>query len=164
VPRLFRRASALAVALAATAAGAQAPGEIEPPRWRLSLGAGAGPAYGKNYVVADGAVAYRVVAGLELGVDGQWWGSSSPTFGKAGPRATYVLALPVLSPYLGAYWAHWFGARALPDQDAVGVRAGAYYSIAPQLSAGLGMAYERLLDCLSSCDTWVPEAHLSVHF
>jgi len=97
-------------------------------------------------------------------VDGQWWGSSSPTFGKASPRITYVLALPGVSPYLGAYWAHWFGARDLPDRDSVGARAGAFYPFAPALSAGLGIAYERVLDCVSSCDAWVPEAHLSVTF
>jgi hypothetical protein len=112
----------------------------------------------------SGSLDYRIVGGLEAGLCGQWWGSSSPTFGKAGPRLTWVLALPGVSPYLGAYFAHWFGARDLPDQDAVGARAGAYYPVAPGVSAGLGIAWERLLDCASSCDAWIPEAHLSILF
>jgi len=41
-------AAAGALALWAPAAGAQVPAQAEPPRWRISLGAGAGAAYGKS--------------------------------------------------------------------------------------------------------------------
>ena len=83
---------------------------------------------------------------------GRWLAAIAP---PAGGPALYLdvgfMPVPVLRPFVGAYYTHWF-VNDLADQNGVGGRVGA--SFGPiQLSA----TYDRALNCETNCDSWSPQ-------
>ncbi len=144
---------------------AKASGEPASRRISVSAMAGGGSAFGNSYFLVGATVGYRLVAGLVAGLEGQYWMGSSPSIFKLAPQLTYVLALPGgTSPYLGAYYARWFVGSDLPDQSALGGRAGLQFLRGGPVAAGAGVAYEHLLDCTRDCDVWYPEAFVGASF
>jgi hypothetical protein len=78
---------------------------------------------------------------------------NSPTLWAVRPGVTWYTSIPVLKPYIGAYYAHWFVGGSQPDQDGVGGRLGV--SIGRLLS--LGVTYDHALGCDTNCDIWTPQ-------
>jgi hypothetical protein len=148
-------------------APAPAPVQAEPARppreskWRLSASIGAGSSYGNTYFLVGARIGRELAAGLALEVDGQYWAGESPSLGKIAPGITWYAPFRA---YVGAYYARWFVGSNFPDQNAVGGRAGYTLVSRGRTFAGVGVAYERVLDCSNNCDSWWPEASVGVSF
>ena len=146
---------------------AQAPAPAQPQRtshpMSLALVVGGGTAYGQSYFLVGGRFGYGIGLGFELTLDGQWWTGAAPSLGKVAPGLIWVAPLP-LRPYLGAYYAHWFVGSDLPDDDAVGARAGIHLGGAGPAMLAIGVAYERVLSCSGECDSWWPEFMAGITF
>ncbi|HSN90934.1 MAG TPA: hypothetical protein VLS93_06875, partial [Anaeromyxobacteraceae bacterium] len=129
----------------------------QPPRWRIGASAGAGWAFGVQYFVAGASLGYRAVGGLELGLDAMGWFGETPSILKVSPRLTYVVTAGNLTPYAGVYYARWMLGSGYSDADAVGGRVGVFQYAGRGGGFGVGVAFERLLDCSGECDSWSPE-------
>jgi len=134
-----------------------------PPRWRAAVTLGSGSSYGHSYVMLGGLLGYEVAAGFELCLDGQYWGGAQPSLGRVAPGLNWYAPI-LFRPYLGVYYARWFVGGDLPDQDAVGGRAGLTLASAPRAAFGAGLVWERLLGCSSGCDAWWPELSVGLRF
>ncbi len=126
--------------------------------------AGAGFAYDRTYLTVGGLVGYGLGFGLDLELRGEYSFLQSPRFFKLAPGVTWYVPLPLVRPYLGAYYAHWFLASGFPDSDAVGARAGLALASFGPASVSVGAAYERRLSCARDCDGWWPEAMAGIRF
>ncbi len=155
------RSSLVAAAVAASlAAGAPARAD----GLRVSATAGAGFYGGQNYVQLGGRVGYDVLLGLTPEVQGVAWFGATPEIFKLAPGITWYAPIPGVSPYVGAYYAHWVAGSGYPDQDALGGRAGLGLFSAGPAGLSIGVAYERLMSCSRDCDVWSPEVMASFRF
>lgn len=125
------------------------------PAWTLSGSVGAGTSYGGTYLLVGARLSRALAACLSLDVEGQYWVGGSPSLAKVAPGLTWVSPGGV---YLGTYYARWLVGAGLPDQDAVGARAGVVMARTGAASASVGVAYERALGCSYGCESWWPEA------
>ncbi len=161
-------AVALLVLLVASPARAGDDGSAQsaesPHHWRLGAMAGVGSAYHNTYFLLGARVGYEIAFGLTLDVEGQWWTGSTPSLGKLAPGLIWYVPIPLLHPYIGAFYAHWFVGSNFGDQDAVGWRAGLQVASAGPASVDVGFAYEHLLSCPANCDSWWPEVSAGVRF
>ena len=157
----LRSTHALLAAAAATVLLAAPRAEAQ-----LHLGATAGAAYafGETYFALGGHLGYGVGFGIEPNVEVQLWVGHTPTVLKVAPGLTWYMPLPVIRPYVGAYYARWIVSSGLDDQDAGGVRGGIAILSAGPASATIGVAYERRFSCSVNCDTWLPEAGVGITF
>jgi hypothetical protein len=128
--------------------------EPEKPSFRSKLytwgSLGTTFAYGNTYGSLALGVGYRWRAGLIPNVEAAYSFGATPTMWTVRPGVTWFLPLPMLHPYVGAYYTHWF-VSSLPDQNGVGGRAG--FSVGP---VSLGVTYDRALNCTTNCDIWTP--------
>jgi hypothetical protein len=141
--------------------GQAEPGSPRHSPWRLSASIGAGTSYGKTYFLLGARLGRELVGGLALELDGQYWAGQSPSLGKLAPGLTWYSPVRV---YVGAYYARWFVGSGFPDQDAIGGRAGYILLSRGRTFAAVGIAYERVLDCSSNCESYWPEASVGVSF
>lgn len=135
----------------------------------LSLVVGSASAGSENYFVLGAGVSYYLIDGLSLGLDGDVWMGGDPTIYTLTPQARYVLwFVPVIKPYVGAFYRHYFLSEGFEDIDSIGGRAGAYLVSGSGSYLGLGAVYEKLLDCqdddFRDCDSWYPELTLGFSF
>jgi hypothetical protein len=121
-----------------------------------------------DYFILGLGLGYYVIDGLELGVDGSIWLFDSPTIGTVTPQIKYVLhQVPVLKPYVGAFYRHYFIGEDINDLDSVGARVGAYIVSGKGAYFGIGGLYEHILDCndtILECDNWYPEVLIGFSF
>jgi hypothetical protein len=131
---------------------------------RIGASAGVGSAYGQTYFEVGGRLGYDIGFGVTPEVALLFWNGSTPNFVELAPGITWYLPLPVVRPYVGAFYAHDFVSAGFPDQDALGIRGGiGLFGLGP-LYVTIGAAYERRLSCPSDCDTWWPEATAGFNF
>ena len=111
---------------------------------------------------------YYVVDGLEVGVDGAIWLFDSPTIGTLTPQIKYVVhQLPLIKPYIGTFYRHYFVGDDFEDLDSVGARVGIYIVSNQGAYFGVGGLYEHMLDCnenVLECDDWYPELLVGISF
>lgn len=152
------------VALTAPAAAADA-GPFSQGRMRVSVIGGTSGSFGERYFVFGAGFAYYVLDGLEMGLEAEHWFGGDPSISKVSPNTRYVLHfVPVLKPYAGAFYRHWFIGDGLPDVDTVGGRAGAFWvSGGGRAFFGLGVVHEIVVsDCTDECSDTYPEIAFSL--
>jgi hypothetical protein len=125
--------------------------------FRIAGTAGVGSAFGRIYEEVGGRLGYGLGFGLEATVDGSWWFGQSPSFFKLAPGLTWYLPIPLLRPYVGAYYAHWFVSNGIGDEDSVGARAGVTLISVGPASVSVGAMYDWRLACATDCNGWGPE-------
>ena len=130
-------------------------------KWRVSASVGAGSSYGNTYFLIGARLGRDLAKGFMLELDGQYWAGETPSLFRLAPGITWYTPLRL---YLGAYYARWFVGSGFPDQNAVGARAGYTMFSRGRTFAGVGVAYEKALDCKSNCESWWPEASVGVSF
>lgn len=157
------------------------PAEAEPQRdagpfskGRILVSLLLGGAFGgdRNYLILGAGAGYYVVDGLEVGLDGTIWLLDEPLIGTLTPQAKYVFHfVPVLKPYVGTFYRHYFVGDDFGDLDSVGARAGANIVMGGGGSytsyIGLGAIYEHMLDCneaVLDCDSVYPEFSFGFSF
>jgi hypothetical protein len=145
-------------------------------RGRITLSFMLGTAFGgdSNYLILGAGVGYYLVQGLEVALDSTVWVLDEPVIGTLTPQLRYVLHfVPVLKPYVGGFYRHYFVGNDFDDLNSVGARMGAYF--VPRSSArfalyfGLGAVYEHVLDCnehssVIACNDWYPEISIGISF
>jgi hypothetical protein len=114
-------------------------------------------AYGETYASATLGLGYRMRAGITPNVEGSYAFGASPTVWTLRPGVTWFMPVARLSPYVGAFYTHWF-VNGREDQNGLGGRAGV--SIGRALS--LGVTYDRALNCSKNCDIWTPQISAGV--
>ena len=127
----------------------------------ISIVAGAGSAFGDDYIILGGGYGYYVLDGLELGVDAQFWLNGDPSITKVSPQIKYVFTQPrTVKPYIGAFYRRTY-TDGLDDLDSVGYRAGLNFMGQGNFYFGAGFVYESYRDCtetiFTDCDDTYPE-------
>ena len=165
-PRLVAPALLALMALPGAAPAAARSGPFEAGSVRLSLGGGTVGHFGETYFMVAGGVAYYVVDGLEVGLEGEYWIGEDPTVSSVGPQVRYLLHfVPILKPYVGTFYRHWFVGDPYDDIDAVGVRGGAFIVTSGGSFFGGGVVREKIIStCDDNCSKTYPEIVFSVAF
>lgn len=135
---------------------------------RLTLLVGSGSSITENYLIVGGGVGYFILNGLEVGLDYEAWIFGSPVMHRVSPETKYIFHfVPVIKPYIGAFYRRTFVTEGYDDYDHVGARGGIFY--APPRSriyVGGGAVYEHLVDCTDSafmdCDDVYPEIMIGI--
>lgn len=127
----------------------------------ISVVAGAGSAFGDDYIILGGGYGYYVLDGLELGIDAQFWLSGDPSITKVSPQVKYVFTQPrTVKPYIGAFYRRTY-TDGLDDLDSVGYRAGLNFIGQGNFYFGAGFVYESYRDCtetiFTDCTDTYPE-------
>jgi hypothetical protein len=134
--------------------------------FRLGASAGVTSTYNQTYFTLGGRLGYDVGFGVtpELGLT--LWTGGTPSIVELSPGITWYMPLPVIRPYVGAFYSYQFVGSGYANQDAVGGRAGIGLFGAGPVSVSIGAAYKKLLSCPAnaSCETWWPEAFAGVGF
>ena len=144
----------------------QTPGVFARNRIRVGVLLGSGYTGNDRYLILGAGVGYYLINGLEVSLDYQAWVVGSPTYHRLTPSLTYAFwMVPKIKPYLGVFYRHTW-AQGLNDYSSMGVRGGIY--IVPQgpVFFGVGIVYERALDCDDAvnryCDDYYPEIMVGV--
>jgi hypothetical protein len=146
---------AQAAPAATPTASAAAPAQPQGPRGRLYTWGAIGTTFtaGQTYANLTLGAGYLLLrSGLAPNLEVSYSFGETPTIWALRPGVTWYMQIPVLHPYLGAYYARWFVGSGRPDENALGARGG--ISLGRFIS--LGVTYERVLDCSRSCDAWSP--------
>lgn len=118
-------------------------------QWRINLGVGLGWASSRDEtwtILGVGAGLY-VMDGLNVGVSGTFWVGGSPFVSTITPTLTYVFHfVPVVQPYLGTFYRHYFVGDGYLDTDSVGGRGGVYIPMGKHVYLGGGIVYEHFFD------------------
>jgi hypothetical protein len=79
---------------------------------------------------------------------------NTPHYWTFRPGLTWYLPiLPLLRPYVGAFYVHWIVSSGLPDQNGIGGRLG--FSLGRFVT--IGVTYDHGFDCTNGCNAWTPE-------
>jgi hypothetical protein len=90
-------------------------------------------------------IGYFLVNGLQVRVDTDFW-IGDPFIATPSPGLEYVFwMLPVVNPYLGGFYRHYFVSGDYLDADSVGARGGLYILTGGRSYFGGGVVYERIL-------------------
>jgi hypothetical protein len=127
----------------------------------ISIVAGAGSAYGDDYIILGAGYGYYLIDGLELGIDAQFWLSGDPSITKVSPQIKYVFTQPkTVKPYVGAFYRRTF-TDGFEDLDSIGYRAGLNFMGKGNFYFGAGVVYENYQDCseavFTDCSDTYPE-------
>src|SRR5262249_31327478 len=152
---------------AAPAEPAPAPSPAPPPQRKEPSGRlyswasfGTTFAYGQTYGNANVGVGWLMRNGIAPNVEVGYAFGNSPTLSTVRPRVTWFMPLPMIRPYIGASYPHWFVGDGLADQNGIGGRAG--LSLGRVLS--LGVTYDHALGCDRNCDSWAPTLSAGISY
>ena len=109
-------------------------------------------AYGNTYGNVSLGAGYILPSGLAPNAELGYSFGADPSIWTFRPGLTYFLPIPVISPYIGAFYTRWFVGGGLPDQNGVGGRAG----ISLGRFVSLGVIYDHVFGCSANCDSWAP--------
>ncbi|OGQ84177.1 MAG: hypothetical protein A2289_10625 [Deltaproteobacteria bacterium RIFOXYA12_FULL_58_15] len=154
-----------AVLLLAAPASADTPFDQGKIRINLALGMASG--FEHQYFVVGAGVGYFVFDGLEASVAGDFWLGGSPSVTRVSPGIRYVFHfVPVLQPYAGVFYRHWFVGGNYADIDTMGARGGVVWGSDRAFSLGIGVVYEQYVsECnANSCSFVYPELVVTVTF
>ena len=121
-----------------------------------------------DYFIVGAGLGQYLLDGLEVGLDGAIWLFDSPTIATLTPQIKYVVhQLPIVKPYIGGFYRHYFVGDDIEDLDSVGARVGVYIVSGKGAYFGIGGLYEHMLDCnenVLECDDWYPELIVGISF
>lgn len=140
------------------------PTPFDQGKFYVSIGGGYVSSNIDSYFTLSAGVGYFVLKGLELGLATEFSLGRDPFVGTVSPRLTYYLhQIPVIHPYIGAFYSHWFIGDGFDDLDSIGARAGVVSINGPLLLA-IGAVYETILNCDVCDDEWYPEISIGISF
>jgi hypothetical protein len=153
----------------ATAADVGVAGAFGQGRTHFFVSGGTGYAFNETYFVLGLGVSYYVVNGLNVGLALESWTGADPKFYRVTPSVQYVFyQVPVVKPYVGAFYRRTYYSDGIPDIDSTGGRAGVYVQAGRSAYLGAGAVYESYLDCnkavYRSCTNTYPELSFTVAF
>ena len=153
--------------LPSTAAAEMDAGPFAEGSIRISAIVGVAQQIDNTAFILGAGAGYYIVDGLELGLEGEYWINSEPSISKISPNARYVLwFVPVLKPYVGAFYRHLFVGAPFDDMDSLGGRAGAFWVSGGGSYFGGGVVHEIYVKGCEGddCSETYPEIVLSFSF
>jgi hypothetical protein len=156
---------------AAPQAPPPAPAEVRGPfsRGQVELTGMIGSTFSSHhsYLILGIGAGYYLLNGLQASLAGSIWFLDSPVSGTITPGVNYVLHMvPVLKPYVGAFYRHYIIGDNYKDLNSVGARLGLYLMPRPTRSYfGIGAVFETLFDCDSkvrACNSVYPEVTIAI--
>jgi len=81
-------------------------------------------AYGQTYANLGLGVGWLTPSGIAPNAELGFSFGASPSIWTFRPGVTWFLPIPVISPYIGAFYTRWFIGDTRPDQNGIGGRAG----------------------------------------
>ena len=143
-----------------------------PPPFRrgsiaLSVGLGWASSGSSSWTILGVGGGYFVIDGLKLGVDGTFWIGDKPFVSTVTPNATYIFTfVPMVQPYIGAMYRHYFVSNDLPDTDSIGGRLGVLFALGRNIYMGGGVLYEHFTDddVFEKRDQFYPEIMVGFSF
>ncbi len=159
----------VAATLAITILAVSVPARAEPydqGKISVSVGGSLSSSGGKPVFVIGAGAGYFVLRGLELGLSGATWFGVDPRISQITPGVRYIFwMVPVVQPYLGGFYRHWFVHAGEPDFDTVGGRTGLLINTGGPLHVGIGVVYEHVITrCSTGCGRVYPELSVSFVF
>lgn len=136
-------------------------------QWKVRVGGGAGITsnFDTTYFTLNLGAGVFVLDGLEVGAGVEQWLGSGPFVTKLAPQVRYVLwFVPVLTPYIGTFYRHWFISDGIEDIDTVGGRAGVFMARGPAVFGGGVVVEHAFAGCDGDCLFVYPELVLSFSF
>jgi len=134
---------------------------------RLSIVLGSVSAGNDRGILGGVGVGYYVIDGLEVGLGVDHTFGLDPSITQVTPESRYVLwFVPVLKPYVGAFFRHAFIGDGFNDVESIGARAGAFWVSGGGSYFGGGVVYETVVsECAGDdCTQVYPELALSLSF
>jgi len=117
------------------------------------------------FILGIGA-GYFFVDGLEGHADSTFW-IGDPFLATLTPGVRYVFHMvPVVKPYVGTFYRHYFVTGPLSDSDSLGARAGVNFMIGRNSYVAGGVIYEHFLDdaLFENPDQVYPEITVAIAF
>jgi len=117
------------------------------------------------FILGVGA-GYYVLDGLEPHADTTFW-IGDPFLATLTPGIRYVFHMvPMVKPYVGTFYRHYFVDGPLRDTDSIGGRAGINFMLNDFSYVAGGLVYEHFLDddLFTEPDQFYPEIMVSVSF
>lgn len=157
--------AAILIGLAALLfAGSASAGAFSRGSTQFSLSVGNGRAFNQNYLVYGAGFSYYVLDGLAVGFDAESWTGATPGITMVSPHAHFVWRVsPQFNPYVGTFYRR-LSIDGYPDRNSYGYRAGIYMRSGAHAYLGVGVVYNRVLNCDTSvygtCSDTYPEVHL----
>lgn len=139
---------------------------------RMTLLIGSGTAYENNieynYTILGVGAGYYVLDGLEVGLDVEDWLGNGPRIYQVSPEVRYVFYdIETIKPYAGVFYRRNF-IESHDDVNTVGFRAGGLFLTGKRSYIGVGMVYDKYLNCNNSpflsCSDTYPEITIAVMF
>lgn len=162
---------------ATTTFAAQDPGEALPAprpkspfdqgRIRVSLALGWAATRSTNWLIIGVGGGYYILNGLELGADAAFLLGGNPFIATLTPGVRYTFnQVPILKPYVGTFYRHYFIADNYSDSDSLGARLGVNFMTGTFSYVGIGAVYEHFLDdsLYENPDQFYPELAFSFAF
>jgi hypothetical protein len=140
---------------------------FEQGRVRISAGGGYAFVGEEGYFSIGGSGGYFVLDGLEVGADVMTFLGPQPNITSLSPRITWTIwQIPVVHPYGGGFWSHWFVAQGQPDFDTVGFRFGVQIRAGSRaiVTGGIRREIQVPVCYLKGCSSWTPEFGVSFIF
>jgi len=127
-----------------------------------AVGAGSSQSW---FILGVGAGVF-VLDGLEPHADTTFW-IGDPFLATVTPGIRYVFwMVPVVKPYLGTFYRHYFVDGPVGDSDSLGGRVGVNFMMSPNAYVAGGIIYEHFLDetLFDNPDQVYPEIMIAVAF
>jgi hypothetical protein len=138
----------------------------------MTLLIGSGRAYEnnieRNYTIIGVGAGYYVIDGLEAGLDVEDWLGTGPRIYRVSPEVRYVFyTIDPIKPYAGVFYRRNF-VEGYNDSNIIGLRAGGIFLMSTRSYFGVGVVYDKYLNCnknqYASCSETYPEVMFAVTF
>jgi len=166
MPKRIVFAALLVIPLLFSTASAEGP--FDKGRSNVTFQLGAGSTFNDDYILLGLGYGYFLVDGLRLGIQFDLWLNGDPSIYQVTPEVAYVFhKVPHVKPYVGAFYRRSY-IEGLDDLDALGYRAGAYFTAGGGAYIGFGYAWSEYQDCeetvYTDCDSSYTELTFVVAF
>lgn len=132
----------------------------------IGLSSTIGGASSRTWFILGVGAGYHVLDGLEPHADTTFW-IGDPFLATLTPGLRYTFHMvPVVKPYVGTFYRHYFVSGPLSDTDSLGARAGVNFMLNEFSYVAGGVVYEHFLDdaLFEEPDQVYPELMISVSF
>ena len=161
---LQRTIRATAASLAILISGVVSAGPFDKGSSNLVISAGSASAFDDSYLILGLGYGYFLSNGLKLGIDIDSWLGGDPSIYQITPQIQYVFhQVPKVQPYIGAFFTRSF-IDGFDDLDALGYRAGLYFSTGTNSYIGIGGAWREYQDCRETVYTDCSSSHTEFTF
>ena len=133
-----------------------APPELEPVKppspfrqggIQVGLGVGWASTSRESWTILGAGVGVFVFDGVQVELGSTFWLGGDPFVATITPALRYVFHfVPMVQPYVGTFYRHYFLDSGYLDTDSIGARGGVYFSLGKHVIVGGGIAYEHFLD------------------